>query len=497
MRFLSIKHNRGLFFVLFLVIFLAVALFFVFGGKTSVNAESIQSDVNVEVNSVLELSLQTCNSADSSLVEVDITPSTAGTFRSNCQIATVHTNTPGYSLTAKASSSTLDYLNPTIVSLLPTIASTANSTASPSTLSNDTWGFATENRLNFDSTYTIDNATNNYAALPTTDATIYHTTDFPLPETSHKFFYAAKLTPATMAGSYATTITYTAVGEDVIPPTNYLNKVVAKNKVTTMQTMTAEVCALADYDNANNGNNENNTVILTDIRNDQDYRIRKLADNRCWMIDNMKLANATLTPADSNVLSNYSLMAISSTHGTTDDTPYVDDPAINSPDKEYCINNTAQGGSGFIESYSPDSLTGCGYLYSWSAATAGTGDGISTDGQNATGSICPVGWRLPTGTSSGEFAVLNGSMLSGTPSAAAITNTDVSRANWWSTGSFSGSYAGAFNVSMWYFQGSYSYWWSSTALSAANAYIASVSHVGLYPMDATNQFGGQSVRCLL
>lgn len=229
------------------------------------------------------------------------------------------------------------------------------------------------------------------------------------------------------------------------------------------------------------------TLELTDERNNQKYRVRKMPDNRCWMIDNLEIADTTITSTNSNISdASYTIPAIG-TRGTADDTPYVDDPALNSTNKNNCLYNMGT---------SPDSLTGCGYLYSWSAATAGTGNGLSSG--NATGSICPAGWHLPTGTSSGEFAVLNGSMINGAPSTAATTDTYASRANWWSTGPFSGSYAGNFNGSTWSGQGRYGFWWSSTADRATHAYYAGVRNDYLHPgANNDTQYYGMSVRCLL
>ncbi|GHU07890.1 hypothetical protein FACS189431_3190 [Alphaproteobacteria bacterium] len=252
---------------------------------------------------------------------------------------------------------------------------------------------------------------------------------------------------------------------------------------TTLQGFTGDDCASMQL---------YTTMTLTDTRNSQNYRVRKMPDNHCWMIDNMKLADVTLTPADSNVTSNYNLMAISSTHGTDDDTPYVDDPALNSPFKRNCTDGMMTD---------PDSLTGCGYLYSWSAATASTGDGISSG--NATGSICPSGWHLPRGSTAGEFMtgefiVLNGSMLTGVLSAALDGNTDAMRANWWANGPFSGTYAGYFNGSVWSDQGYYGYWWSSDTASDTVAYFARVSYDMLNSGNVgMHQHYGYAIRCLL
>jgi uncharacterized protein (TIGR02145 family) len=230
-------------------------------------------------------------------------------------------------------------------------------------------------------------------------------------------------------------------------------------------------------------------VVLRDTRNDQNYRVRKMEDGHCWMIDNMKLADVTLHSSDSKVASDYNLMAVdNSTTGLDYDTPYLKDPTTGSTERDNCIYGTT---------IDPDSLTGCGYLYSWSAATAGTGDGISSG--NASGSICPSGgWHLPTGTATGEFAVLNGSMLAGAPATASTANTDDSRSNWWATGPFSGAYSGFFSGSTWGNQGDYSRWWSSTANTSEAAYEVAVYYNHLSP--GTGAFGrylGLAVRCIL
>ena len=42
------------------------------------------------------------------------------------------------------------------------------------------------------------------------------------------------------------------------------------------------------------------------------------------------------------------------------------------------------------------------YCYNWNTATAGTGSSVTTYGINASGSICPKGWKLPSGGVSGS-----------------------------------------------------------------------------------------------
>lgn len=147
---------------------------------------------------------------------------------------------------------------------------------------------------------------------------------------------------------------------------------------TTMQTFTPSDCNNLDiYD----GTNEEAILTLNDPRGEgQDYRIAKLADNQCWMLDNLKLGSTedtlTLTPSDSNVASNFTLPQV-----TTTGTPDYDNPGVYGP---------VPGDTGA-------NATNYGYLYNWSAATAGESrtSHDETSG-NAPYSVCPANWRLPT-----------------------------------------------------------------------------------------------------
>jgi len=162
----------------------------------------------------------------------------------------------------------------------------------------------------------------------------------------------------------------------------------------------------------------------------------------------------------------------------------------------------------------PNTLTHCGYFYNWFAATGGTGtydaNGMDTAGNQATSSICPTNFRLPSGISGtggpttngtvythADFPVLNTSMVTGTLTTGATTNDTTTQPNWqpgaqWS-GVFSGAWAAGLN-----FQGSNGYSWSSTADSAGYARSLVFSSGGVSPgnNDGT-KYSGRSVRCVL
>jgi uncharacterized protein (TIGR02145 family) len=167
---------------------------------------------------------------------------------------------------------------------------------------------------------------------------------------------------------------------------NYLAQVVANNNITTMQALTITLCAAADYDNYNVGANENNTVILTDTRNNQAYLIRKMADKSCWMIDNLKLADVTLTSSDSNVAADFTLPSTIQTGNGSYTEPIIYDPSSIDTCQEPARGTT----------YNITSQSGCGYLYNWCAATATAATCYATP-QYAVAfhDICPTNWHMP------------------------------------------------------------------------------------------------------
>ena len=111
---------------------------------------------------------------------------------------------------------------------------------------------------------------------------------------------------------------------------------------------------------------------LRDVRDSKNYTIRKLADGNCWMTSGLK----------------YSLSANSTRVGvnhSTNETFNFNTGAACGTDSN-CIMNS--------NTVMTEFFTGGGYYYSWYAATAGTGTASMSSG-DASGSICPKGWRLP------------------------------------------------------------------------------------------------------
>jgi uncharacterized protein (TIGR02145 family) len=187
---------------------------------------------------------------------------------------------------------------------------------------------------------------------------------------------------------------------------------------------------------------------LMDKRDKKFYRVRKLTDGKCWMVDNLALAGSqTLDDISSDINSGtYDLGAV----GDPNTVAYCDllDVAI----------------------YQQK----CGYHYSWSQATI---DSTLASG-SAQDSICPKNWRLPI---NGEYATLQSNLGWGNAGINVIGSA------------WRGLYAGmdtSTNVNV------TGYYWTSTAYSASDAYRLHFNASSVRPsynIGKTVQF---SVRCL-
>jgi uncharacterized protein (TIGR02145 family) len=230
---------------------------------------------------------------------------------------------------------------------------------------------------------------------------------------------------------------------------------------------------------------------MKDTRNNQNYRVRKMEDNKCWMIDNLKIANVTISSSDSAYVGADLTLPATKTSGSAGyDILQIWDPG-----------NTTSCANGSGSTYSSASLTKCGYLYNFYTAIAATGTQTSFTSGKAPGSICPINWRLPTGYNNNadlnDFAVLNGFMAGDGAAAQGVFTDSKYYSNWLPMGVFQGAYAGLYWPSSLNNQGSFGRLWSSVAFDAGNA---SVSYFYIGSIVLSNgdhdRKAGIAVRCL-
>ena len=159
---------------------------------------------------------------------------------------------------------------------------------------------------------------------------------------------------------------------------------------------------------------------LTDNRDNDTYAVTKLADNKCWMIENLRLDDGVdLSSANTH---NPSLPLNNSwyyrnqqgTLSTSNHLSATSDPTSTDPNTAWCqtnssecddqsmlaTNNTTLFTNNTSSSYRADyNVYSYGNYYNWYSATAGHGKYGDSYGSGyiAPGDICPAGWHLPKG----------------------------------------------------------------------------------------------------
>lgn len=253
-----------------------------------------------------------------------------------------------------------------------------------------------------------------------------------------------------------------------------------------MQSFTRAMCnAMTTF----TGSNNEALRTGTDSRGGttRSYKIGKLADGNCWMLDNLKLGSSAgtmmLTSLDTN-LTNRSSFTFPQVITSTSDSSY-DDPRAYGP---------VPGDTGSGE-------TNYGYMYNWAAATAGESQATHPDtASNAPNSICPKNWRLPTGDYTGEFAMLNAKMNNPSSTNPSSNQGTGYYQNWQHTSPFRGVLSGSWSKgSSFTSQGSYGNLWSSSAYSPGTSLARYVyfSATDVNPNIFNGRSAGFAIRCLL
>ena len=166
----------------------------------------------------------------------------------------------------------------------------------------------------------------------------------------------------------------------------------------TVGTLTATVTSTSSYTSMQNLSASQCTTTATTVKDSRDgqaYRIQRLADGKCWMLDNLNLGVNSLTTDLTSSNSNLSTTVTASTFNGWRKT-----------NSTFSYNTNVNTAGQFIPQRGKDPQSGTGYgaLYNYYAATGGSISGTSF--AVAEYDICPAGWRMPTGGASGDFAKL-------------------------------------------------------------------------------------------
>ena len=203
------------------------------------------------------------------------------------------------------------------------------------------------------------------------------------------------------------------------------------------------------------------------------YTVSKLADGNCWMTSNLKLGLST----------SQALEVVTNSTGVAKSTKWTPTGSGGTSNADTPMNgNTVCTGSGNTKK--------C--WYTWYAATAGSGTSSQTY-TDASDSICPAGWRLPsnyTTSTTKSYSALTNAYFNITDDTSTGYYTQLeanpmlfARAGYYYSGSLSGS-------------GSYGRYWSATSRSNSQAYLFGYETSYTLPQTTVDKYFGSSVRCL-
>ena len=374
-------------FTVLAVFFIALSTFNI-STNQNVYAESSGAQASLIVDSVIDISAPPT-------VTLNCTPGSTDALAQLCtstaNVVVTTNNITGYTLQMNAANGSPTALINNTASPAATIPTLSQAYA-PASFPVNYWGYT--GGLDKSSETGGYNCSTNYCPILAyqSDASNYSpnhvikVTDAPSNASTTPITFAGKVNTTKPSGTYSTSVTFTAVTNAIPTPT--------------MQDFTASACANATTDQ---------TFVLRDSRDDKEYNIAKLQDGNCWMTQNLDLGSniaMTLTPADTDIASNFTLPA--SGWSESSDNPVLYDPGNLYWTGEICNEADPETGDPLCPSghpYPPISSAGSqsyhlGNYYNWPAATAGSGTSATTSG-DVQYSICPKNWHLPSaGTSS-------------------------------------------------------------------------------------------------
>lgn len=262
--------------------------------------------------------------------------------------------------------------------------------------------------------------------------------------------------------------------------------------------------------------NVGDVVTLYDARDNQAYRVAKLADNKYWMVENLNIAGGTaLSSEDTDFDASYELPA---TDGWTvaDGKLVLPASAIKNVDNNTLTDNTQFSIDNYAYVFNSGNKENCGLenqnipcysYYSWDAATLGSGRALTAENTDADYSICPKGWRLlASGNSSnnewkrGDFYVL-ATAYGANLESNYYENSSVTSANFYNNAGPNTTpdflLAGYCVGGSFYSGGSGGNYWSATSVSSSSsARSVSFSPRGISSAGSRYRKVGNSVRCL-
>ena len=243
---------------------------------------------------------------------------------------------------------------------------------------------------------------------------------------------------------------------------------------------------------------------VKDSRDNQEYKVARLKDGKCWMVENLNLAGGTALSADKTDVTSAYISSFTTSNNLTKSGDTIVLPAssasgFNTNNYSYVYNSGNKTNCGASLQNTP-----CYSYYSWDAATLGSGRSLATENTDAEQSICPKGWRLPTSGNSSNNEWKRGDFYALATAYGANLETNYYESSatfYYSAGPGTTPnllLAGSYDSGSFYYGGSIGSYWSSTSRSDTN--FARYFYIGspyVFSADYSNRRYGFSIRCLL
>ena len=248
--------------------------------------------------------------------------------------------------------------------------------------------------------------------------------------------------------------------------------------------------------------NVGDVTALTDTRDGNTYAVAKYEDGKCWMMENLRLdlsdPDVTISAQNTNKPTT-DFMTTANAHPASSDTFCTGGNAgcvdrvlhnTNNINRNKPASPTTNDSNSSWYSY--------GVYYNYYTATAGNGGfSLTTKGAQVNGDICPMGWRLPTGSARSNDLGMLDVAYGGTGVKQETGSEGALASERWRAYPLNQIYSGEQKESSSYNRGNSAGMNSASNYTATSVYnlwvrAAGVSMTG----NNTSKLRGQTVRCL-
>ncbi|MBQ8156644.1 InlB B-repeat-containing protein [Candidatus Saccharibacteria bacterium] len=241
---------------------------------------------------------------------------------------------------------------------------------------------------------------------------------------------------------------------------------------------------------------------LTDTRDGSTYAIAKYADNKCWMMENLRLdlssQDLQITSSNTNKPTAAFITAINN-HPASSNSFCEDTNSACIDQVKFNTNNINRGLTpAYNTADTKSSWYSYGVYYNWFAATAGNGTyALTNAGIIAEGDLCPAGWHLPTGYGiDGELAVLD-KAYNGSGNNQESGNTGLNGSKRWRNFPLNYIYSGEWRAKSSLNRGVSGGYFSASNFTAIRSYNLWLRSTAINMNSNSNpKYRGQAIRCI-